>query len=418
MNYVWFDLIMIPIQVIIVFYTLYYFVLMVCGMWHKSDKTECPPKHSFAIIVCAHNESAVIGQWVNNLQVLDYPRHLYDIFVVADNCKDDTAKIAREAGAEVYERFNTEEVGKGYAMGWMFDKVFAMEHKYDAFVIFDADNLVHPHFLYEMNRHLEKGEPVIQGYLNAKNPTDTWVAGTFAIVFWMVNHMWHLAKYNLGLSTALGGTGMCIRTDIIRDYGWSCNSLTEDMEFSMKVLLEGVRTCWAHDAIIYDEKVVDFMASCRQRKRWAQGQTDCGERFIPKLFVKGIRTGNIRMLDGIITLSQPFFMMMSTIYAGLSYINTTWYVFYTNILNQLMPMEIWTVLFVAQYAIPVIVLLKIKVPLKSWVYLIVYPLFMYSWIPVNFLGFKDRHDMKWSHTVHTRAVSYDSTALLRKENKK
>ena len=82
MNYVWFDLIMIPIQVIIVFYTLYYFVLMVCGMWHKSDKTECPPKHSFAIIVCAHNESAVIGQLVNNLQVLDYPRHLYDIFVV------------------------------------------------------------------------------------------------------------------------------------------------------------------------------------------------------------------------------------------------------------------------------------------------------------------------------------------------
>lgn len=81
-------------------------------------------------------------------------------------------------------------------------------------------------------------------------------------------------------------------------------------------------------------------------------------------------------------------------------------------------MEIWTVLFVAQYAIPIIVLLQIKVPLKSWAYLIVYPLFMYSWIPVNFLGFKDRHDMRWSHTLHTRAVSYDSTALLRKENKK
>lgn len=112
-----------------------------------------------------------------------------------------------------------------------------------------------------------------------------------------------------------GGTGMCIATEIVRKYGWGCDCLTEDMEFSMKVLLEGVRTCWAHDAIIYDEKVVGFMQSCRQRKRWARGQCDCGERFIPKLFARGIKTGNIRMLDGIVTLSQPFFMMASTIYA-------------------------------------------------------------------------------------------------------
>ena len=111
-----------------------------------------------------------------------------------------------------------------------------------------------------MNYHLELGEPVIQGYLNAKNPTDTWVAGTFAIAFWQVNHMWHLAKYNLGLSTALGGTGMCIRTDIIKTYGWDCNCLTEDMEFSMKLLIHGVKTTWAHDAIVYDEKTVDLYA--------------------------------------------------------------------------------------------------------------------------------------------------------------
>ena len=202
------DLIMIPIQVIIVFYTIYYFVLAVFGMWRRKEKKNYTPKNSFAIIVCAHNEEAVVGQLVENLKILDYPKDLYDIFVVADNCTDHTEDIARAAGANVHERFNTEEVGKGFAMGWMFDRVFEMDRKYDAFVIFDADNLVHPQFLLEMNDHLEKGEPVIQGYLNAKNPTDTWVAGTFAIAFWMVNHMWHLAKYNLGLSTALGGTGL------------------------------------------------------------------------------------------------------------------------------------------------------------------------------------------------------------------
>ena len=80
--------------------------------------------------------------------------------------------------------------------------------------------------------------------------------------------MWHLAKYRIGLSTALGGTGMCIRTSIIREYGWDCNSLTEDMEFSMKLLTHGIRTCWGHDAIVYDEKVTTMMASCKQRLRW------------------------------------------------------------------------------------------------------------------------------------------------------
>lgn len=412
------DLLMIPVQVIIVFYTLYYFVLALFGLIKKEDKTMAPPRHTFAVVICAHNEELVVGALIDNLYDLNYPRHMYDIYVVADNCTDRTAEVCESCGAFVKVRVNAEDVGKGYAMDWMFERLLQQEKQYDAFVVFDADNLVHPEFLREMNNHLCKGEKVIQGYMDSKNPTDSWIAGTFSIAFWLINHMWHRAKYNIGLSTALGGTGMCIATDVVRRYGWGCDCLTEDMEFSMKILLEGVRTCWAHDAIIYDEKVVSFWPSWRQRKRWAQGQCDCGERFIPKLFTKGIRTGNIRMLDGIITLSQPFFMMMSTIYAFLSYVNTSFYPFYTNILNQLVPMEIWTFLFIAQYAIPVIVLLQIKVPLKSWLYLIVYPLFMYSWIPVNFLGFRDRHDMKWSHTIHTRAVSYGNTKLLRKENKK
>lgn len=119
-------------------------------------KKNYTPKNTFAIIVCAHNEEAVVGQLVENLTILDYPRDMYDIFVVADNCTDNTAKVAIEAGAKVYVRENKTEVGKGYAMGWMFDRVYEMDRKYDAFVIFDADNLVHPQFLREMNHHLEK----------------------------------------------------------------------------------------------------------------------------------------------------------------------------------------------------------------------------------------------------------------------
>ncbi len=407
------DLILIPVQVVIIFYTLYYFLLAFTGIWGRKEKKNYMPKNDFAIVVCAHNEEAVIGQLVDNLHILNYPKEKYDIFVVADNCTDSTADVARSKGAAVFERFNKEEVGKGYAMGWMFDNIEQMERKYDAVAVFDAANLVHPNFLLKMNHHLEKGEPVIQGYLNAKNPSDTWVAGTFAIAFWMVNHLWHVAKYNLGLSTALGGTGMCIRMDIIRNYGWDCNCLTEDMEFSMKLLIHGIKTTWAHDAIVYDEKPLTFMQSWNQRKRWAQGHFDCGERYIPKLFVEGIKQGNIIILDGILQISQPYFLLLSAFYVIMSYINII-YPIYTNIFDEFLPMTAWTVLgIVGQYIFPLLVLLQIKVPPKVWLYFLLYPVFMYSWIPITFLGYLNRHDKVWSHTIHTRGVSMGEIELTR-----
>ena len=227
--------------------------------------------------------------------------------------------------------------------------------------------------------------------------------------------MWHLAKYRLGLSTALGGTGMCIRTSIIRDYGWECNSLTEDMEFSMKLLTHGIRTCWAHDAIVYDEKVTTMMASCKQRLRWAQGQFLCAERYIPKLFTIGVKTGNIMILDGIFQVSQPYFLLLSTVYLVLSYING-YYPIYTNILYQIMPVTVWTIIGVGQYLFPLIVLLKIKVPPKIWFYYLLYPLFVYSWVPVNILGYFRRYNKVWSHTIHTRAVALEDVKLTRMGN--
>ena len=400
-----FDIIMIPIQLIIVFFTLYYFFLAFFGMRRRKETKIMTPKHTFAVVVAAHNEEQVIGQLVENLQILHYPRHLYEIFVVADNCTDQTAHIARDAGAVVHERFNQEQRGKGYAIEWIFSKLRHMEHRYDAVVVFDADNLVHPDFLLEMNNKLCKGEKVIQGYLHAKNPCDTWIAGTFAIAFWVVNHIWHLAKYNLGLSSVLGGTGMCISMDILERFGWGATCLTEDMEFTMKVLAQGVRTTWAHDAIVYDEKPLTFMQSWRQRKRWAQGHFDVGSRYIGKLIREGIRRRDIRMIDGVLHLVQPHFLLLSTFFVISSYIYH-YIPFYTNIIYRILPIEVWTIIAIGQYIFPVIILAQIKAPLKCWFYLILYPLFIYSWIPITFLGYLHRHDRVWSHTAHTRSISY------------
>lgn len=409
MNYV-FDYIMIPMQLIIVFFTVYYFIIALFGLWRPKEKKITTPSKSFAVVIAAHNEERVIGQLIDNLHVLHYPASLFDIFVVADNCKDDTADIAHAHGATVYERFNLQQRGKGYALEWVFSKIFRLKRKYDAVVVFDADNLVHPDFLLEMNNRLCKGEKVIQGYMDAKNPCDTWIAGTFAISFWVVNHIWHLAKYNLGLSSVLGGTGMCISTDVLRKFGWGATCLTEDMEFTMKVLLKGIRTTWAHDAIVYDEKPLTFMQSWRQRKRWAQGHFDCAARYIPKLLYEGIARRNICILDGVLHLLQPHFLLLSTAFVFLSYLYHL-YPFYTNILYAVLPVEVWTIIAIGQYLFPILVLAKIRPKPKAWFYLVLYPLFIYSWVPITFCGYLHRNEREWSHTQHTRSLSYRDVVI-------
>lgn len=401
------DWIMLPIQIIIFLFTVYYFCIGFCGLWRRKEDKILIPQKSFAVIVAAHNEKAVIAQLIDNLKELDYPEKLYDIFVIADNCTDDTAQIARDHGADVHERTDKDKKGKGFAMEWMFARLFKMKRQYDAVTVFDADNLVDKRFLLEMNNRLCKGDKVIQGYLDAKNPYDTWVSGTFAISFWVIDHIWHLAKTNIGLSSVLGGTGMCISTDILRKYGWGATCLTEDMEFTMKALSEGIKTTWAHDAIVYDEKPLTFMQSWRQRKRWAQGQFDVAHRFIPKMIKAGIKKHDIRILDGCLHLVQPHFLLISTFFVIMSYVQMgIGKPLFTNI-YQFLPSSLLTVITLGQYILPVIILLKIHVKPKAWFYLILYPVFIYSWIPIVFLGFLHRNEHEWSHTKHTRAVSYD-----------
>ena len=388
------DIIMFPIQIIVGIFTIYYTVIALFGMWHRKETNLAAPKSRFAIVIPAHNEAMVLGDLLDNLRILKYPKELYDVFVIADNCTDNTADIARAHGAHV----------------------FALDKKYDAFCVFDSDNLVHLDFLAVMNNRLLKGQKVLQGYLSAKNPTDTWVSGTFAIAFWTINHLWHLGKYNMGLSSCLGGTGMCIASDIVKKYGWGCDCLTEDMEFAMKCLSHGIRTCWVHDAIIYDEKPLSFMASCRQRKRWAQGQFDCSERYIPILWKEGWKRHSIVILDGIMQLLQNYFLLVSTFYLLMTYINMFYPCFTVILYNDvLVPHQFWAILGFIQSVVPLIVLLQIKVPWKIYLYWLIYPVFMYSWIPVTILGWKDRHEKGWVHTIHTRSMHFEQASLTRKK---
>ena len=208
----------------------------------KKDKPHRPAVlHRYAVLISARNEQNVIGHLLDSINAQDYPKNLVTVFVVADNCTDNTARVAREHGAVVYERFNHVKVGKGYALNELLGHI---ERDYgrvfDAFMVFDADNLLEPNYITEMNRTFSDGYEIITSYRNSKNYADNWVSSGYALWFLreaaFLNHSRHLLK----TSCAVSGTGFLFSRRILEQRGgWNFYLLTEDIEFTIANVIAG-----------------------------------------------------------------------------------------------------------------------------------------------------------------------------------
>ncbi len=255
---------------IINLFWLYQFIISITSLIKFKEKPMLTDKkHRFIIALPANNEENVIGNLIKSLKMQDYDKSLFDIYVIADNCTDNTAEVARENGAIVYERFDETKKTKGYALNWFLDKMKDKKDDYDALLVFDADNVVDKNFLNVMNKKLCQGEVLVQGYRDIKNPTDTWVSGGYAIFYWTMNRLYHLARYNMGLSPLINGTAFMVKWDLLIDEGWNTKTLTEDIEFALINISKGVKLGWAKDAIVYDEQPLTFKQSWKQRERWS-----------------------------------------------------------------------------------------------------------------------------------------------------
>jgi cellulose synthase/poly-beta-1,6-N-acetylglucosamine synthase-like glycosyltransferase len=401
------DYIMVPVQVLLALVACYFFVLGMSGLVHFRIPKIYEPRKTFSIIVPAHNEKMVIGPLVDNLLALDYPKELYDVFVIADNCTDSTAQIAQSHGANVYERFDTSQRGKGYALEWFFNKLYHLPKKYDAIVIFDADNLVDPQFLHHMNNRLCEGAKIVQGYIDAKNPLDTWVTAAFAMSFWVSNRMLQLARYNLGFSNYLGGTGMAISVDLLKQIGWGATSLTEDLEFSLKALLSGYKTTYAYEAVVYDEKPLTFKQAWNQRKRWALGHVELFRTYSIEFIKQAILQKEFALFDAALVILQPLLVTIMGSFTVLGIIDFFLVDIYTPIFKYIWPPLLWELVSSLQIMYPFLVIWLDRLPrgVIKWTF-VHYLIFIYSWIPIVFISFFGKTRVAWSHTMHTRSISY------------
>lgn len=291
------DAIFVTLQVILAVIAVYQFAFSLFGLVRKKRKEHAAPEKSFAILVAAHNEEQVVGALMENLKQLDYPKELYDVFVICDNCTDKTADIVRAHGMNACERTNPNLRGKGYAIEWMLKELWAMPRQYDAIVMFDADNLAHTNFLSEMNNDLCTGARVIQGYIDTKNPEDSWITAAYGVSYWYINRLWQLSRHNLNMANFLGGTGMCFETNLLKEMGWGATSLVEDLEFTMRCTQRNVYPRFNYDAKVYDEKPLTFKASSRQRLRWMQGHFTVARRYFFPLLWQSIKHRSLIKFD-------------------------------------------------------------------------------------------------------------------------
>ena len=304
---------------IITIYWSYQIVVSFCSLIKLKDKKLIVEKnHKFMAVVPAHNEENVIKNLVESLKAQDYPKDLFDIYVIADNCTDNTAQVAKDAGAIVMKRFDDLHKTKGYALNWFLKQKIEENADYDAFCVFDADNIVDKNFIKNMNKKLCQGEEVVQGYRDIKNPTDSWITAGYAIFYWMMNRFYHLARYNLGLSPLINGTGFMVKFDVIKPDGWKTQTLTEDIEFSLINIASGRKLGWATDAIVFDEQPVHFDQSWSQRSRWTVGHLQCMKRYTKDLAKGVVQNKTLMNFDGLLYMFGIPMMIITFLLLGVN----------------------------------------------------------------------------------------------------
>lgn len=265
-----FNMIVVALFTVCFFYQAVFFVIGVVRGEVRYPKAK--KLHRYAFFIAAHNEEAVIANLVRSIREQDYPPELIDVFVVADACTDDTARVAREAGAIVYEREDLARKGKSWVMDFGFKRILReYPGTYEGFFIFDADNLVSPEYTRIMNDAFDAGYMAVTSYRNSKNFGSSWVSAAYATSFLREARFLNNARMLCGTSCAVSGSGYLISAKIIEGMGgWQFHTLTEDIQFSTFCAVHGVRIAYA-PAEFFDEQPVGFAASWKQRMRWTKG---------------------------------------------------------------------------------------------------------------------------------------------------
>ena len=406
---------------------LYQVAYLVIGLLRgpRRDTVPAARLRRYAVLISARNEAAVIGELIATLKRQNYPSHLLDIYVVADNCTDGTAEAARRAGAVVYRRFNRTEVGKGYALDFLLKKLFAegKGQDYEGYFVFDADNLVDPNFVSEMNRVFDHGNyAAVTGYRNSKNFGQNWISAGYSIWFLREARFVNSARQALGLTCHVSGTGFLLSADVIREKGgWPWHLLTEDLQFSAECAVQGKRIGYCEGAVIYDEQPTAFRQSWDQRLRWSKGFYQVDGKHGLDLLKGTLRGGRWGMgcYDILMTITPGILLTVLTVLLQGTTLLAYAAALDTIVLRQLLKLTGQTLAGAASgfyfgmlfYGLLTVLSEWKAIRAKPWqklCYLPLFPLFMFTYLPITVCAFFQK--VEWKPITHRSAAQIDPAA--------
>jgi len=407
-------------------YQYFYTLVSLVMRFRKKRARATASMHRFAVLICARNEQAVIGELIESLKLQDYPEELLDLYVLADNCTDGTAEAARAAGALVYERQNKAKVGKGYALDYLIARI-REDHPdapYSGYFIFDADNIVDKRFVSEMNKTYSRGFDVITSYRNSKNFGENWISTAYSIWFLREARYLNFPRMHLGTSCTVSGTGFFVSQSVIDENGgWPFHLLTEDIEFSVDCVINNRLIGYCDTAIVYDEQPVSFRQSWQQRLRWAKGFFQVNRKYSARL-VKGIfSSGGLRRscYDILMTIAPCVFLTVLTLVLNLVVLVCfaaepflIGYLITTKVLRYLSIGAVNLYFGLVFFALLTVISEWKRIQATTWQkvkYLIFFPFFMVTYIPIAFAALTRK--VEWKPIAHRAA----SNPLLLSGNK-
>ena len=382
----------------------YFLIVALFALKKPKPIPRANPKTRFACVIAARNEERVIGELVQSLLRQNYPKTLFDIYVMPNNCTDHTALAAIRAGAAILKP-RSEVHCKGDALHEAFETLLRKD--YDAFCVFDADNVADERFLARMNDAFCAGAQVCKGAMRAKNPYDSWLSGCYGLYFTLFDTFFSRARMSCGLSSKLVGTGFAVHRAVLERFGgWNTSTIAEDAEFAAQCAANGVRVCFVSGALTYDEAPNDFAVSLRQRRRWCSGIMDVAVRMDAPL-VSALRgSAPLRALDALLIVNAPFLQALTLLPLTLT------------ILSSLVQGTAGTLALTGAVSLTLSTLgLMALAALLAYLggyrdrrivrTVAGFPFFMAAWLPLQLVSLVSR-TRSWQPIAHTRAVRAES----------
>ena len=384
----------------------YQFLYVIVSLMKKDKPHQETKAHRFAVLIAARNEETVINHLIDSINTQTYDQGEVTVFVVADNCTDQTAACARKMGAIVYERFDQTKIGKGHAMEFLLNQMEKDYAPFDGYFVFDADNVLDQNYILEMNKTFSDGYDIITSYRNSKNYGDNWISSGYAIWFLWESEFLNRGRMLLGTSCAVSGTGFFFSRRIIEKYGgWKFFLLTEDIQFTVDNVLSGEKIGYCRQAMLYDEQPVKFQQSFRQRMRWAKGFFQVFHRYGLDLF-KGSLQRNTSCYDMLMVIMPAILLTLFTlIFNGSMILFGDYTTYQDDLIMMMMGRMILNMYLMLVFIATVTTATQWKnihtTSFKKLAYIFTFPFFMFTYIPITIVAFFKK--VEWQPIEHSRA---------------